>query len=252
MELIKNTLMMNGIEWAVLMFTAMLVGFAKTGIGGVTMLAIPLMATVFGGKESTGIILPMLIMGDLFAIWIYRKNVLWKNVLTPLPWAVAGILLGAVIGNLINDQTFLFFIGVIVLLCLALLLYGEWKGKNQVVPTKPWFYISVGILSGFASMIGNAAGPIFSLYLLALGLRKNNFMGTNAWFFFMINIIKLPFQIFLWHNIGLPSLILTPLLIPVITLGAIIGFNVLKKINEKVFRRIILAMTLIAAIRIFL
>ncbi len=252
MELIQQTLSLSPIEWTVLVLTALVVGFAKTGIGGVTMLAIPLMATIFGGKESTGIMLPMLMMGDLFAIWSYRKDVVWKNVLTPMPSAIAGILIGALVGNLINDKAFLYLIGGIILLCLALLIHSEWKGKNQSVPTKPWFYISVGVLSGFASMIGNAAGPIFSLYLLALGLRKNNYMGTNAWFFFMVNLTKLPFQIFLWNNIGISSLILTPVMIPVIALGALIGLKVLKKINDKVFRRIVLVMTLIAAIRIFI
>lgn len=252
MELIQQTLTMNGTEWAVIIFTALLVGFAKTGIGGVTMLAIPLMAAVFGGKVSTGIMLPMLMIGDLYAIWIYRKDVVWKNVLTPLPSAIAGILLGAFVGSLINDRTFLYFIGGIVLFCLALLIHSEIKGKNQVVPSKMWFYISVGVLSGFSSMIGNAAGPIFSIYLLALGLRKNNYMGTNAWFFFLVNATKLPFQIFMWHNIGISSLILTPVLIPLITIGALIGAKVLKKINDKIFRRVVIVMTLIAAIRIFI
>lgn len=252
MELIQQTLIMNGIEWALILFTALLVGFAKTAIGGVTMLAIPLLATVFGGKESTGILLPMLMTGDLIAIWSYRKNVVWKNVLTPMPWAALGILLGAFVGNFINDKTFLYLIGGLVLLCLALLLYREWKGKDFTVPSTPWFFISFGILSGFASMIGNAAGPIFSIYLLALGMQKNNYISTNAWFFFMVNMMKLPFQIFLWHNIKLPSLILTAAMVPLIAIGAVIGLKVLKKLNEKVFRRIILAMTLIAAIRIFL
>lgn len=252
MELITQTLTMNGTEWAVLLFAALLVGFAKTAIGGVTMLAIPLLAAVFGGKVSTGIMLPMLLTGDLMAIVSYRKNVVWKNVLSPLPWAALGILAGAFVGNLIDDRTFLYLIGGVVLLCLALLVWGEWKGKDLTVPSKPWFYISVGILSGFASMIGNAAGPIFSMYLLALGLRKDNYMGTNAWFFFIVNTIKLPFQIFVWHNIGLSSLIITPVMLPVIALGAVIGFKVLKKINEEIFRRIIIVMTLIAAIRLFL
>jgi uncharacterized membrane protein YfcA len=252
MDLIKETLTHSGTEWAVLLFTALLVGFAKTAIGGVTMLAIPLLAVVFGGKESTGIMLPMLLTGDLMAIGSYRKAVVWKNVLRPLPWAVIGILTGALIGNLIDDRAFLYLIGTIVLFCLMLLFYSEWKGKDLIVPTKPWFYISVGIVSGFASMIGNAAGPIFSLFLLALDLRKDNYMGTNAWFFLLVNAMKLPFQIFIWHNIGISALIITPVLLPLIALGAVIGFIVLKKINEKVFRGIIFAMTIIAAIRLFL
>ena len=101
-------------------------------------------------------------------------------------------------------------------------------------------------------MIGNAAGPIFSIYLLALGFKKNNFMGTNAWFFFIINFIKLPLQIFVWNNMGISSLATTILMLPLITIGAILGFFTLKKINEKYFRYIVILMTAIAALRLLL
>ena len=243
---------LNIMQWIMVMFTAFLVGFSKTGIGGVMMLAIPLLASEFGGRDSTGIILPMLIIGDIFAIWYYRGSVLWRNVLTPLPWGILGILLGAIVGNYLNDNTFVMLIGTIVLFCLALIIYTEIKGNNFVVPSTPWFYITVGILSGFASMIGNAAGPIFSIYLLALGFKKNNYMGCNAWFFFIINITKLPFQIFMWNNIGIKTLAIAGFMLPFITLGAIIGYFVLKKINEKHFRYLIIIMTGIAAIRLFI
>ena len=243
---------LNIMQWIMVMFTAFLVGFSKTGIGGVMMLAIPLLASEFGGRDSTGIILPMLIIGDIFAIWYYRGSVLWRNVLTPLPWGILGILLGAIVGNYLNDNTFVKLIGTIVLFCLALIIYTEIKGNNFVVPSTPWFYITVGILSGFASMIGNAAGPIFSIYLLALGFKKNNYMGCNAWFFFIINITKLPFQIFMWNNIGIKTLTIAGFMLPFITLGAIIGYFVLKKINEKHFRYLIIIMTGIAAIRLFI
>ncbi|MHB1485918.1 MAG: sulfite exporter TauE/SafE family protein [Saccharofermentanales bacterium] len=240
------------IQLLVVIIAAFLVGFGKTGISGVIMLVIPILAITFGGKDSTGILLPMLMAGDLFAIWYYRKNVNWKNVFAPLPWALAGLILGAVIGNFISDKAFMILIGIIVLLCLGILVYTEKKGKNFSVPDDAWFYILVGILSGFSSMIGNAAGPIFSIYLLALGFKKNNFMGTNAWFFFIINSIKMPLQIFVWHNIGMHTLTITLLLIPVITIGAVLGFLILKKVNEKAFRYLVIGMTTLSAIRLFL
>lgn len=241
---------LNSIQWITVIVTALLVGFSKTGISGGMMLAIPLLASTFGGKDSTGIMLPMLLAGDLFAIWYYRRSVEWKNVIAPLPWAFLGLLLGVVMGNYLDDRTFVILIGTIVLLCLSILVYTEWKGKDFKVPGSAWFYILVGILSGFASMIGNAAGPIFSIYLLALGFKKNNLMGTNAWFFFAINFIKLPLQAFLWHNIGMKSLKITLMMLPVITVGAVLGFFILKKINEKYFRYLVIAMTAVAALRL--
>lgn len=252
MNNILLTLDFNGLQWTTIMITALFVGFSKTGIGGISMIAIPLLAVAFGGKDSTGILLPMLLVGDLFAIWYYRRSVEWRNVFKPLPWAVIGLAIGVIVGNYISDKTFITLIGIIVLFCLGILIYTEKKGKDFKVPKDAWFYIMVGILSGFASMIGNAAGPIFTIYLLALGFKKNNFMGTNAWFFFIINLTKLPLQIFVWHNLGINSLTTTILMIPVITVGAVLGFFVLKKINEKYFRYIVIVMTAIAAIRLLL
>lgn len=251
----ENLLQMFDLSWVQLMaliIAALLVGFAKTGIGGIVLIAIPILASAFGGKDSTGILLPMLLMGDVFAVWYYRKSVIWKNVFTPLPWAIIGLAIGAVVGNYISDKVFVILIGVIILFCLIILVIMERRDKELKVPNAVWFYILVGILCGFSSMIGNAAGPIFSVYLLALGFKKNNFMGTNAWFFFIINSLKVPLQIFVWHNIGWRSLSIAALMLPVLVAGAILGFIVLKKINDKWFRYIVIGMTALAALRLFI
>ncbi len=239
-------------QWLTVIFAAFLVGFSKTGIGGVMMLAIPILASVFGGKDSTGIMLPMLIVGDVFAILYYHRSAEWKNIITPLPSAMVGLIFGVVIGNYINDNTFVKMIGIIVLFCLAVLIYTEVRGQDFVVPNAPWFYITVGVMSGFASMIGNAAGPIFSVYLLALGFKKNNFMGISAWFFFIINLSKVPLQIFIWKNIDATSLLTAAIMIPVITIGAILGAFILKKINDKYFRYLVIVMTAIAALKLLI
>jgi len=243
---------LNWTQWITVIIVALIIGFSKTAISGVTMLNIPIIAAAFGGRDSTGIMLPMLLVGDLFAVWYYRESVEWKKVFLPLPWALAGLILGAVVGNYISDRTFLTLMGIIILVCLGILVYTEMKGKSIKVPGKAWFYVLVGVLSGFASMIGNAAGPIFTIYLLALGFEKINFMGTNAWFFFIINLIKLPLQIFVWHNIGIRSMTITAVMLPLITLGAILGYYILKKINEKIFRYTVIIMTALAALKLFI
>jgi len=243
---------LNWTQWITVIIVALIIGFSKTAISGVTMLTIPIIAAAFGGRDSTGIMLPMLLVGDLFAVWYYRESVEWKKVFLPLPWALAGLILGAVVGNYISDRTFLTLMGIIILVCLGILVYTEMKGKSIKVPGKAWFYVLVGVLSGFASMIGNAAGPIFTIYLLALGFEKINFMGTNAWFFFIINLIKLPLQIIVWHNIGIRSMTITAVMLPLITLGAILGYYILKKINEKIFRYTVIIMTALAALKLFI
>lgn len=252
MEYLLQLLDLSWMQLAAVIIAAFLVGFAKTGIGGIVLIAIPILASAFGGKDSTGILLPMLLMGDVFAVWYYRKSVIWKNVATPLPWAIIGLAIGAVVGNYISDKTFIIFIGVIILFCLIILVIMEKRDKNLNVPNAAWFYILVGILCGFSSMIGNAAGPIFSVYLLALGFKKNNFMGTNSWFFFIINSLKVPLQIFVWHNIDWRTLSIAALMLPVLVIGAVLGFIVLKKINDKIFRYIVIGMTALAALRLFI
>ena len=226
------------VQWLWVIVAAFLVGFSKTGISGFTMLVIPILATVFGGKDSTGIMLPMLIIGDVFAVLYYQRHAKWKDIVRLLPWAFVGILAGLFVGNLIDDRTFKLLIAVIVLICLLLLIRAEIKGEpglkgnagskgnadskgnvdskgdteskgnagskgdtesKGVIESKLTKHVLfaplTGVASGFATMIGNAAGPIFSLYLLAKGAKKNNYMGTFAWFFLIVNVTKLPLQI---------------------------------------------------------
>lgn len=237
-------------QWIWIIIAAILIGFSKTGIGGAMMMVIPIVAAVFGGKQSTGIILPMLVVGDIFAVKYYNRHADWGNIRKLLPWTLIGVVLGVVVGNSINDQQFKLLIAISVLICLGILIYSEIKGDNIKVPTKLWFYALVGIACGFTSMIGNAAGPILSIYLLARAFKKNTFMGTSAWFFLILNLTKVPMQIFFWHNINLQTLILDFIMIPAIMVGAIAGIMVIKRINEKPFRYTIIVMTALAAIKL--
>lgn len=239
-------------QWGWLVFAALLIGFSKTGISGISMPVIPIIAAVFGGKASTGIILPMLILGDMFALYYYNRHGDWKNIRKLLPWAVVGLVLGIIVGDYINDKQFKIIIAISVFICLLILIYTEKKGENFKVPNKLWFYALMGAAAGFTSMIGNAAGPIFTVYLLAMGFKKNGFLGTNAWFFFIINVLKMPLQIFFWHNITLNSFVLSSCMLPAIAIGALTGAIVIKKLKEKSFRYIIIGMTFIAAIKLLI
>ena len=239
-------------QWLWLIAAALLIGFSKTGIGGVSMPVIPIIAGVFGGKASTGIILPMLIVGDVFALYYYNRHGEWVNIKKLLPWTIVGLMLGIIVGNYINDKQFKAIIAVSVFICLFVLVYTEKKGESLNIPNKIWFYALIGAGAGFTSMIGNAAGPLLTIYLLSMGFKKNSFLGTNAWFFFILNIFKIPLQIFFWHNISMSTLTLTVFMIPAIAIGATIGAIVIKRIKEKSFRYIIIGMTFIAAIRLLM
>lgn len=237
-------------QWFWIVLAAMCIGFSKTGISSFMMPAIPIVAAVFGGKGSTGMVLPMLLVGDAFALYYYNRHAEWNNIRRLLPWTLVGLISGVIVGNYVSDKQFKIFIAVSVLLCLLILIYTEKKGDGLEIPQNVFVYGLTGILCGFTSMIGNAAGPIFSVYLLAKGFKKNDFLGTTAWFFFIINLTKVPLQIIFWNNIPLNTFILTISMVPAIAIGAVLGVVIIKRLNEKLFHMLILVVTAIAAIKL--
>ncbi|MGO4937948.1 sulfite exporter TauE/SafE family protein [Fundicoccus sp. Sow4_H7] len=241
---------LNISEWLMLVVVALIVGFSKAGIQGATMPAVAILATMFGGKASAGIMLPMLIVGDIAAVYQYGKEGRLKDILKLMPASVTGIILGALVGNYLNDQQFKFIMGIIVLFCLALLIIRQLQKKAVELPDNLWLTQLVGITSGFSSMVGNASGPIFNVYILAQNLNKNTMIGTTAWFFLIINLLKVPFHVFLWGTITWETMSYTLILIPFIGIGALIGIWLIKHINESSYKYLIIILTAISAINL--
>lgn len=208
------------------------------------------MAGIFGGKPSTGLLLPILIFADVFAVSYYNRHARWKHVFKLLPWAVIGIFIALHVGEMIKDEVFKEIMAIVVLAGIVIMVYRDVK-KEIKVPDKMWFAAILGIAGGFSTMIGNAAGPIMALYLLSTRLPKNNFIGTGAWFFFIINLLKVPLHVFAWKTINFQTFIFDVLLIPAIALGAISGFHLVKLIPEKFYRILVIATTCIAAFLLF-
>ncbi len=205
-----------------MILAAFLIGFSKTGIGGMLMLVIPILADAFGGMQSTG----SSCRYSLWAIclrWEITAGIsIGENIRKLMIWTVIGLALGLVIGKFINDSQFKITIAIMVLICLMILIYTERKGDRLNVPKKMWFYALTGILAGFATMIGNAAGPIFTIYLFPWDLRK-----TNTWaptpFSFYGQRRQVPLQVFVWHNITAHHVLLTGCMVPFVALGALLG-----------------------------
>ena len=101
-------------------------------------------------------------------------------------------------------------------------------------------------------MIGNAAGPIMSVFLLSVRLPKKSFVGTAAWFFMIINFLKLPLQYFVWHNISRESLLFDIAVLPAIAVGAWLGIVFVKKISEKNYRVVVYILTFVSTMMLFL
>lgn len=253
---------MSTIGWILTIGCGFLVGFAKTGIGGVGMLVPPTMAMVFPAERSPGILLPMLIAADVFAVLYYHRHAQWRHVLRPMPWAVAGILAAFAMLKLwpLEGAAYARMIGAVVLLCLGLTVWQRLRGRRvgEVEGNLPtalhlhWLAVAaIGVLGGFATMVANAAGPIWIVYLLAIGLPKFEFVGTGAWFFLILNVFKVPFQADL-GNITTASLMLNAATIPAILVGGLLGIFVLKRINQKLFVGIVQWLALAAALRLLL
>jgi hypothetical protein len=239
-------------QFAIIGICAILVGMSKTGVPGVSMVVVPAMALIFGGKASTGVLLPILITADLFAVIYYHRHAEWKPLLRALPWAFLGLLLALWIGNLVNDHQFKQIIALSVLFSLGLMVWNDLSHKKRNLTGHRWYAAVFGILGGFATMIGNVAGPVFAIYLLALHLPKKNYIGTTAWFFAIINITKLPLQYFVWNNITANMLIIDFLAIPFVMVGAFIGIKLVRMIKEPAYRWSVVVITFISAIFVFI
>lgn len=235
------------LQWILLAACAMLVGMSKVGVPGVSMLVVPTLAIIFGGKASTGILLPMLMMADIFGVSYYHRHAEWKYLWKLLPWAFIGIGIALWVGEVVDDNWFKNIMAILVFFCIALLLWKDRQKGTQLFPDSWWFAAVMGILGGFATMIGNVAGPIFAIYLLAMHLPKNSFIGTGAWFFLIINFSKFPLHILVWKTINIDTLSLNLTMLPAIALGAFIGVKLVKQISDKLYRTAVIIVTALSA-----
>ncbi len=244
---IFNHFDLDTMSWILAITAALLTGMAKTGLSGAGLLIVPILAAVFGGRASTGILLPMLIVGDIFAVFYYNRHANWKYVLKLIPWAFAGIIIAVAVGNKINEEQFNLMIAVIVISGVVLLLLQDFVLNTNKIPDYGWFAAIMGLAGGFTTMIGNAAGPIMMIYLLSMRLPKNIYIGTGAWFFFIVNVSKVPFHVIFWKTINLHTLTFNLLMLIPIFIGAVSGFYIVKLFPEKAYRIFILATALASA-----
>ncbi|RLL46932.1 sulfite exporter TauE/SafE family protein [Oceanobacillus piezotolerans] len=241
------------LDWTIVTISAIAIGFSKAGLPNLIIFVVTLMMIVFPAKESVGILLPMLLVGDLFAIIYYRRSVVWKHLLSLIPWSLLGIAFGYMVLIAIDSKQLEPLIGVIVLTMIGLHAIRSKFGErfNELLPDSRWFTSSMGTLGGFTTMIGNAAGGIMSIYLLVKGLPKKEFVGTSAWFFLTVNAIKFP----LYMQLGLitgKSLAFNSMLIIPILLGALLGVKILPAIPQKIFQILILGLAAIGGINLLL
>ena len=242
--------------WVLVGFYAVMVGLAKTGVPGIGLLGGVLLITFAEGwmepKQAVGFMLPLLVAGDIFALSYYRRHVIWRHLLRLLPWAIIGIVIGHQTLGAIDDGAQLKrIVGALVIVLLGVDWWRNSRGESAHVPKQWWVAAGVGIVAGFATMMANAAGPLVVIYLIAMKLKKEEFIGTAAWFFFIINAFKVPF--FLHREmITVASLAANLVLVPAIAVGAVCGILLLRRIPQRGFVVIVKVLTLCSATKLLL
>lgn len=244
-------------EFVALAAAAALVGFSKTAVSGANTVSLAVFAAVLPARESTGVLLPILIVGDTIAVLTYRRHAHWPTLWRLFPAVAGGVVVGTVFMVWADDGAVRVSIGSILLLMAGVTI---WRRRHPPEEDDPPETASLkgrvkarsyGVLGGFTTMVANAGGPVMSLYLLSAGFRKLGFLGTSAWFFLIVNTAKVPFSVGL-GLIDLDSLLLDALLVLFVLPGAVLGKLCVDRIDQRVFERLVIGATVLGGLQLLL
>ncbi len=234
----------------VLGISALVSGISKSGIPGVGMLGTVFVPLVMSAKLSTGYILPFLVFADTIAILYWRRAAVIRYIVALLPAMFVGIIIGFFLMDLIPDSVYGKVLGSVVLLLLAMDALCR-RYKVEVPENSRLFAWAMGLLAGIMTMMANAAAPPLMLYLLAMKISKEQFVGTGAWIYFAINLFKVPFSI----KLGLitpESFTVNLMLLPCIILGSFLGVKLMRRISGPFFEKMMRVMVLAGGLKLML
>ncbi|CAL9616296.1 sulfite exporter TauE/SafE family protein [Streptomyces sp. enrichment culture] len=248
---------LTGWEFAALAAAALLVGFSKTAVSGANTVSLAIFAAVLPARASTGVLLPILIAGDVLAVLTYRRHAHWPTLWRLFPAVAAGVVVGTAFLMRADDGVVRVSIGAILLLMTGVTLWRRRTADREDAPdavatrTGRIKARSYGVLGGFTTMVANAGGPVMSMYLLSAGFRKLGFLGTSAFFFLIVNVTKVPFSVGLGLIDG-RSLLLDAALVLFVVPGAFLGRWAVNRINQRLFERLVIAATVLGALQLLL
>ncbi|MDR2463318.1 MAG: sulfite exporter TauE/SafE family protein [Verrucomicrobiales bacterium] len=238
------------LQWLLILSGVFCVGVSKGGLPGVSMIPILVFAEIFPARQSTGMLLLPLIVGDFAAIAVFHQHADWRHLRRVALPAVAGVLLGWFCLGKLSDHGLRVILSAVILTLSVLQLcrgkFGAWM--ERAYHSRPFAW-SLGGLGGWTTMVANAAGPVMSLFFLAMRLPKMVFVGTTAWFFCLINLVKVPFSV----QLGLmspPSLWLALTVSPVIISGVFAGRWLIQRMPQRAFELVVLAFAILGALRL--
>ncbi len=244
------------LHWLAAAAVGVLVGFSKSGVPTSGVLVVVLLAILFNGRLAVGVMLPLLIFADVFAVIWYHRHTRWQELRHIAGWVAPGLALGALFlwkvgqssaGAMAMNRA----IGGIVLALIAVHLYR----LHRSGPLRSnWMYPVSGILAGFTTTVSNAAGPVMAIYLSGARLSPIQFVGTNAWFFCLVNLSKLPILIGLsvhdprYAFITPKGLWFDLIVSPFVIAGLYSGRWILRRIPSALFERLIIGLSAVSAI----
>jgi len=247
-------------EFAALAAAAVLVGFSKTAVSGANTVSLAIFAAVLPARESTGVLLPILIAGDVLAVLTYRRHAHWPTLWRLFPAVAVGVVVGTLFLVWADDEVVRTSIGAILLLMTGVTVWRRRRAEAESEEDEPDAVStpagrlkarSYGILGGFTTMVANAGGPVMSMYLLSAGFRKLGFLGTSAFFFLIVNVSKVPFSAGLGLIDG-HSLLLDAALVVFVVPGAFLGKWAVNRINQRLFERLVIAATVVGGAQLLL
>lgn len=233
---------------------ALFIGVSKTGLPGVGIVSIPLLAVAVDGRMIPGTALPLLIAADFFALAWYRSHARW-DVLRPLVmWLSVGFVGGIAFFVIIGSATeaLEMSIGLVVLVIVSLQLWRMFR-EPEPRPLSPAETAGYGSMGGFTTFVANAAGPVINTYLAGLRLPKAEVLGTASWLYFILNVAKIPFYLALgvFSDGGAfftgESLLFDLLLVPGVVAGVFVGRAIYRRISQKAFIVVILILSAVGA-----
>lgn len=237
-------------QWVLGLVGAFLIGLAKGGLPALGNLTAGIYAVIFASRASVGILLPVLISADIVAVCVYRRHALWPYIRRLLPWTMVGLILGWWLFGYVGDREVQILIGLLLFFMTGVHFLRLWlnrKAGEDKVPSGLAFCSFSGIMGGFSTMMANAAGPVMALYFLAMKLPKYAFIGTAAWYFFIVNVIKIPFMV---HRdiIHFQSIAISACFVPAAMTGAFVAPRIVKYINQRLFEGLIWVFVIVAGL----
>ncbi|MCX6502580.1 MAG: sulfite exporter TauE/SafE family protein [Microbacterium sp.] len=249
--------------WVLLAVAAVVIGLTKAALPGGSTVAVALFAAVLPAKQSTGTILLLLIVGDAFALWAYRRDADLRTLLRLIPAVIVGLLLGVVFLAFASDDLVRRAIAVLLLAVVGVTLWRRRRpasvppapaaGAPAAPGPRPHRVAAAvyGSLGGFTTMVANAAGPVMSMYFLSMRFPVAAFLGTSAWFFAVVNVTKIPFLVGL-GMITPSGLWIVLVLTPVVIAAAFVGRRIARRIPQRLFERLVIALTVVGAVYLLL